>query len=440
MTFVSLSRRLALLATIASSLGLASCGSGGGGAGTSNIRTLNLSTDVASIDLYIGGTKQFSSQATGVLSSFLNVGAASYSINVNSAGNATSLFTGTYTLAKDAHYTAIVWGPQASLRVSTLPEDDDTTLITAGNTKLRVFNATTETGTVDIYLTTPGADLTAVTPIQAALTSGSLAGFRDIAAGTYELRVTSVNNPTDVRLDIKSLTLGAGIYQTLVLTAGPGGTLVNGQIVIEQSTTTPLTNPQARVRLVAGVDNAGVVSANVAGTALSPGSLISPTVQGFYTSVSAGNVPLSVLVNGTPLLTAPGALTLTAGADYTLLVYGPPGNPQLVTITDDNRLPLSTARTKIRVVNGAASLDALSLSVDNVGPLETSYVVPGTASAYAQVTSNTTAYIEVDSPTQGVLYQSTRPNGDQLVAQKVYSVFVLSGQSKPKGVLSRDTP
>jgi hypothetical protein len=37
------------------------------------------------------------------------------------------------------------------------------------------------------------------------------------------------------------------------------------------------------------------------------------------------------------------------------------------------------------------------------------------------------------------MYQSTRPNGDQLVGLSVYSIFVLGGQAKPKGVLSRDT-
>jgi hypothetical protein len=439
MTSVPLSRRLALLATLAFTILLASCGSGSSSGGSTNMRALNLTTDLPSLDLYIAGNKQFSAQNTGVLSTYQSFDANTYAINVNSAGNPTSLFTGNYTLSKDAHYTAVVWGPQANLHISTLPEDEDVTLIGAGNGRIRMFNATTETGTLDIYLTAPTADLTAVTPTQALLTSGTLAGFKELAAGTYRLRVTSANNPTDVRLDIASVTVTAAQYQTLVLTAGTGGTLVNGQLILQQGVTTALANPQARVRLAAGVDTSGVVAVSVGGTPLSPGVLISPTVQGFYTTVTAGNVALSLQVNGAPVLTTPQALTLGAGADYTLLVYGAPGNPQLTIITDDNRLPLSTTRTKIRVVNGAGSLDALSLSVDNVGPLETSYVPAGTASAYAQVNSNLTAYIEVDSPTQGVMYQSTRPNGDQLVGQSVYSVFVLGGQTKPKGILSRDT-
>ena len=441
MTSASLSRRLALLATFAALLGLVSCGSGGGSGGQTNVRAINLTTDLASLDIYLGGTKQFSALASGAVSNSLSLDANTYTVNVNSAGNASNLFTGSYSLTKDAHYTAVVWGPQASLRVTALPEDDDTSVITSGNAKIRVLNATTETGALDVYLTAPGADLSAASPIQGNLPSGSLAGYKDIAATgtTYQLRVTSQGNPKDVRLDIGSVSLTAAKYQTLVLTAGTGGTLINGQLIVNQGAATSLVNSQARVRFAASVDSGGAVTVAVGGTALSPGGLVA-TAQGFYTSVTAGNAALTTTVNGVKLLTTPQAITLASGTDYTLLVYGSPANPQVVTIVDDNRLPSISGRTKIRVVNGVAGLGALSMSVDNVAPLETSFVVAGTGSAYAQLASNSSSNISVGTATLPAIYASTRPPGDLLTSQSVYTVFVLSGGAKPQGFLLKDTP
>jgi hypothetical protein len=444
MTSPDLSRRSAVLASLASTL-LAACGSGGGGSGTSTVRAINLTSDLASLDFYIGGTKQFSSLASGVLAGYTSIDANTYAVSVNSAGNISTLFSGSYTLSKDAHFTAVIWGPQAALHVSNLPEDYDTTTITTGNAKLRVLNATVETGPVDIFFTAPGADLTAGPAFISNVPSGSLTGFFDIAAGTgstYELRITSQGNPKDVRLDIGSVSLTAGQYQTLVITAGTGATLVNGQIIVQQGATTPLVNSQARVRFVSSVDSGGSVAVNVGGTALSPGALIR-TAQSAYTSVSAGNVALKITVNGAQLVTTPQALTLAAGTDYTLLVYGPPGNPQLTTIVDDNRLPLLSGRTKIRLVNGVAGLDALSLTVDNVLPVETSYVVAGAASTYAQIASDTAATIIVGSAAFPAFYTSPPTRGDQLLGQAVYTMFILSGGASgatPVAVLRKDTP
>jgi hypothetical protein len=441
MTSPDLSRRKAVLASLGTTF-LAACGSGGGsGGGSTTVRAINLTSDLASVDLYVAGNKQFSALTTGTLSSYATFDANTYAINVNSAGNVSALFTGSYTLSKDAHFTAVVWGPQAALRVSALPEDYDNTLITAGNAKLRVLNATVETGPVDVFLTAPGADLTAGPALISNVPSGSLTGFFDIAAGTgssYELRITSRGNPKDVRLDIGAVTLTAGQYQTLVITSGAGATLVNGEIIVQQGAVTALVNGQSRVRFAASVDGSAAVTVTVAKTALSPGGLIS-TAQSAYTSVTAGNVALAISINGVVQMTTPQALTLVSGTDYTLLVYGPASNPQVSIIVDDNRLPLLAGKTKIRVVNGVAALDALSLTVDNVLPVETSYVSAGTASTYALIDSNLSANIAIGSGSTPVVYASLRPPGDQLVSQAVYTLFVLSGATKPVAVLRKDT-
>lgn len=442
MTFTSLSRRLAVLASVASFLGLAACsigGSSGSSSGQANIRALNLTSDTASLDLYFNGTKDFSGAASGVLTSNVVKDAATYTINVNSAGNTATLFTGSYSLTENKHYTAVVWGSQASMHVSTLPENEDTTLIAAGNTRVRMFNATTETGSLDVYLTAAATDISGSSPTQGALTSGSLSGFREIAAGTYRLRVTGAGDPFDLRLDIPEVTLAATQYSTLMFTAGGSGVLVNGTLIVQQGSATTMNNTQARVRVVASADAGGIVAASVAGSTLA-GGLLSPSV-GPYALITAGDVNVTLRVNGSEISNA--TRTLAAGNDYTLLTLGnAAAGYQVALITDDNRLPVNLTRAKLRLVNGLAGSDLLTLSVD-YSPLAAD-VPAGFASLYATPLASTSSYVQVTSTTAGTLFQSTALNPVSLAAQGVYTVFMLAGnvdgtgKTVPIGVIRRE--
>ncbi|MDP1900236.1 MAG: DUF4397 domain-containing protein [Rubrivivax sp.] len=440
MTSASFTRRLALLVSVASSLWLAGCGgSDSTNTGQTNIRALNLTSDTPSLDLYIGGNKVFSAATTATLTSSVAMDANTYAVNVNSVGDTAALFTGTYSLSEDKHYTAVVWGSQASMRVSTLPEDEDTALITAGLTRVRMFNATTETGSLDIYLTATATDISATTPTQGALTSGALSGFREIAPGTYRLRVTGAGDPYDVRLDIPALTLTTSQYSTLMLTAGAGGVLVNGALIVQQGSATIMTNTQARVRVVASAEASGIVSATVGGSTLA-GGLLSPSV-GPYTLITAGDVNVTMRVNGTEISNA--TRTFAAGADYTLLTLGSTAlGHKTVLLTDDNRLPVNLTRAKLRLVNGLAGPDLLTLSVD-YSPLAPD-VPSGFASLYATPLASTSSYVQVTSTTAGTLFQSTALNPVSLVAQGVYTVFMLAGNTDaagktvPIGVIRRE--
>ena len=263
MTPAFFSRRLALLAALASSALLAACGGGGGGGGgNTNLRAINLTTDLPSIDLFTSDTRRFSGLATDAVATAISLEANTYTLNVKKANDGATLLTGSYTLAKDQNYTAVIWGRETALRVSTLPEDENVDNITdATNTKVRFFNATTDTGVVDVFITAANSELGEALPIQASLPSGSLSGFRDQSSGQYRLRVTSAGDPNDVRLDIPSITLPGKKYVTLVLTAGAGGVLVNGTLIEQRAGVTTLKNTKARVRMVASVAAAGNISA-----------------------------------------------------------------------------------------------------------------------------------------------------------------------------------
>ena len=202
--------------------------------------------------LHSPGGEVFSGLTTDTLVSPTTLEANTYTVNVNAAGDSAAIFTGSYSLSKDQTYTAIIWGRQSSLRVSTIGEAEDTNNIADGNTRIRMFNATLDSGTVDIYVTTADVDPADVSPTQSGLTSGTLGGFRELTAKTYRIRVTGTGDPADVRLDIPSVTLAAKTYYTLAITeAGEGGVLLNGTLIAQQSTATSVKNNKARVRMAA---------------------------------------------------------------------------------------------------------------------------------------------------------------------------------------------
>lgn len=438
MTRNQLARRGLMALFSATTLLLAACGgSGSDSAGTSTLRVLNATSDVTALDLYVGDTKAFSNAGIDALSGNVTQDAATYTLKATTAGSSTTLFSGSYTLSKDKHYTAVVWGRTGSLKLATLPEDESADNITTTGSKIRVFNATTDTGALDVYLTLAGVDdLANATATTTQVSSATLGGYKDVPADTYRLRVTTAGDNTDVRLDVPAITLTAKQHATLIITSGPGGVLVNSAMLIQQGALTQLKNTQARVRVVAGAEARGTVSM-LLDNQTSTAGLRSPTV-GPYTLVAAGARNVDVRINGTSVSNA--SRTFAPGGDYTLVAYGDASNGSVTMLSDDNRLPASS-RVRIRLISGAANIDPLTLSIDYAALL--SDIPMGTGSAFTTAASNSSARVDVTS-TSGIeaVYSATDVN---LQSQGVYSLFVLGGNAStttglpvPTGVLRKD--
>ena len=91
------SRRQALLTLAggASAL-LAGCGGGGGGSssGDASIRAINLSSDVASADLFFNDDKKFSALAADTLSDYSGATGQEWTLKLKKANDATTLLSG----------------------------------------------------------------------------------------------------------------------------------------------------------------------------------------------------------------------------------------------------------------------------------------------------------------------------------------------------------
>jgi hypothetical protein len=334
--------------------------------------------------------------------------------------------SGTYSLSKDKHYTAIISGRGSAVRLVTLPEDDDNSALATGATQVRVYNANADAGTFDVYLTvnTPVDQLGSITPLNGTTSvgAGTLGGFKELAPNTYQLRITGGGKPNDVRLDT-TLTLPDKVHSTLIITAGTGGALVDAALLVQQSDLTVANNTMARVRVAAGVESSGVVSATVPGVT-DPIALASPSYTS-YQLVPAGN-PVTVTIGGQSIATA----ALAAGADYTVLTYGTAAAPTVKLLADDNHLP-ATGSARVRLYNGASTTSPLKL---NIGLLElVNNVSVGTVQSATTSILTTAQTVTVSSGFTALFSQT-----DVVLPYGVYSVFLLGGASTPQGAIFQD--
>jgi Domain of unknown function (DUF4397) len=258
-------------------------------------------------------------------------------------------------------------------------------------------------------------------------------GFLTITDGTYRLRVTGAGNQSDIRLDsVTGITFSNKEILSIVLGGTRGGVLVNATVIPQQGTATPITNPYARVRAVAGIPSGSNLSVSLGGTALLT-SAAANTVS-VYSLVEAGTPQLDLTLNNAAL--TPTSQTLTAGWDYTILVLNGSSVAGTTTtlISDDNRLPTSSTYSKVSLVNAMSSLgDPVTLDV-NYTPVANA-VALGNSSAMSQVTAGTAADTEidtVDATTSTTLFSNIQ---ETLTGSGVYDLFMFGSAAAPVAAL-----
>lgn len=423
------SRRLIMGVAVSAAM-LAACGGGGSDddSGSAQIRLVNASSAYSTLDLTVGDSNVATGVAYGGASSYASAKAGeSITAQVKSAGTTiNSLYP---TLTKGKHYSLISYGWSGNMQSTILQEEEEAPA--ENYSKLLVLNLAADAGTLDIYLTQNTDSLDNASPTISAIAGGSSSSYTSVASGTYRVRVTGSGKKSDLRLDIPSITLSSKQVGSLVITPTPGGVLVNSMLMTQQGSVAAHGATNARARVVAAVADGAQVNATLAGTALMPTST-APSI-GEYQIVAAGSPSLLVNVNGKAMPVATPALT--AGNDYTVLVWGEPGAPQISVISDDNRLPTTSGTAKFRIINGVARLNAgLTMTLDYSAIA--SNVQPGTASAVATVNSSTNSLLNITAPTSGTPVYSV--SSLPVLSGGIYTVFMMGGANNIQGTLRRE--
>ena len=428
--FKGTGRRGLLLGMAAAGL-LTACG-GGLDRTKAQVRFVNASLAYDALDLVLDGALRAGATAYGQGAAYVEVDPDDNDGELRRTGSDTALVSFTPSLRTDAYFTVLAYGREGALR--TLLLDDNANEPDSGKTVLRVLNAAPDAGSLDVYLTGTDDTLAGTVPVQAGAGVGTLNGALTLNAGTRRLRVTAAGSKTDVRLDLSGVVLPSRGVLTLVLTPSAGGVLVNALLLADRGGITRLDTTQARVRLAAALPAGGTVGASVGGTTLATAAG-APSV-GLYALVPAGTLTPAVTVNGVAVPAA--AVTLDPGAEHTLMVYGTLAAPVVVWLDDDNQLPADSAKAKLRLVHGVGDLaGSLSLSVDFL-PVADS-VTPGTGSAYDGTVESSSAAATLTVTTPGALVAVFSAVDQTIVANAVYTLFVVGATAgPPAGILRRD--
>jgi Domain of unknown function (DUF4397) len=391
------------------------CG-GGTDRTKAQVRLVNASSDYTTLELNVDGQLVQGPVGYGTTASYTGIDPGKASSTLTQPGSAAALLSFTPAVGKDKYFTLLAYGALGALKQLLL--EDNSGAADDNKTLLRVVNAAPDAGSLDVYLTGSGDDLKASVAVLSGAELGTPSAWLSVSSGSWRLRVTLKNSKTDLRLDLPALELSSKQVVTLVLTPGKGGVLVNALLLKQQSDITRLDNAQARVRVAAGVTSGGAVAAQVAGTPVL-NSTNSPAVGG-YILVAAGAQSAAVTVAGGRL--APIPFTLTAGADYTLLVRGTPTAAQVSWLEDDNHLPSDATQAKLRLVNGVSGLSGSLAMTADLAPTA-SDVAAGKASVYAAVTPTLTASLSVTA--LGVSKPVATLSSQTFKAASTYTVFVL---------------
>lgn len=393
------------------------------------IRFLNATTATSSLDLYSGDDVAFGSVSKKSSTDFSEFDPDTYTFSTAASGSTSALATLSTTVTKGSRATLVAWGTDTSMKLSSLPDTDAEP--SSGYAKVRVLNTTGDTTALDLLLTSATQAIDGIAATVPSASSGTLTGFTTIAQGTYRLRVAATDDRSDLRLDLASYTLPDKARVTIVILPASGGYLVDAISVREDGEIGALDNGSARVRLVAGQQGTGAVTATVGGTTVATGAR-SPSV-GAYAWVTAGSATLSATVDGVAI--SPQTATLAGGADYTLLVHGATGAFASTLLADDNRLSSNSAKARMRLVDGMAGCDGgLTLTLDYSAVA--SNVAYPTASAYGLVVPTSSSRLEMYSPLQSSAIWTVTDTS--LTAGATYTVFALGTQGAPSVVLRRD--
>jgi hypothetical protein len=422
-------RLVSLFAGLAAALLLAGC-DGGLDRTKAQVRLVHAAdrAGYAALEMRIDGRSR-QTVGYGQTPNYVDVEPDETDTTISAPGSATALLSFTPSLRRDRFYSILTFGGVGTLRYVVLEENIERPA--SGRVSLRVINAAPDAGPLDVYITADGDSLQSAVPVRAGANYAELSPVLDTAGGTWQLRVTGASDKQDLRLNLAGFVLESRRAMTLVLTPGAGGTMVNALLLVQDGGITVADSTQARVRAVAAVAGSAQVVANVGGVPLL-NNAGTPVVVGPYVLVSAGTPPQNVSVNGNSA--GPATATLTPGADYTLLVYGPAATPAVALIADDNRLPTVAAKARMRLVNvAAAGAPVMAMTVDAL-PVAAG-VNPGVGSVYEAVNATTLGTV-IATAGGAAIYT---PAGLPVTSGGVYSVFVTGvGAPATAGAVFRD--
>lgn len=202
---------------------------------TADVRVGHLSPDAPLVDVVVDddfANPAVADLAFPTVTGYLGLPPDDYNFKVvDSASQSLTAIDLDASLAAGTRTTVLAVNFLASIEPLVL-EDEPRSIAT--ESRVRIVHGSPTAGLVDIYVTAPGADLTAATPAFADVPFKGETGYVSLAPGSYDVSVTPANDPSTVAI-FAALTLAGGDVLTAIArdAAGGGGPL--GLVVIDET-------------------------------------------------------------------------------------------------------------------------------------------------------------------------------------------------------------
>lgn len=336
---------------------------------TFRVQALHASPDAPKVNLTIG-TSTIPNVDYKVGTGALEKNVGTYTVQVDGilpSGTATVIGPIDVTFDADTLYSIVAVGGVADIEALVLQQPD--TPVPAGSVRLRVLHAAPMAPQVDVYLTAPGADLSASAPAGTFAFGGNL-GPVEVPAGDYQVRVTPAGDATTVVFDTGTITLAAG--GNLLLTAVENtatGTAPISLVVQDGSGSSEILDvaTPADLRVVHASPDAPAVDVVVNDDFANPlvSDLAFPDFTPFV-SVPPASYNVKVTDAATQSVVPIDAdLDLEAGARYTVLAVGPLAALEPLVAADDPR-PIAT-QAKVRIIHASPTAQNVDIYVTAPG-------------------------------------------------------------------------
>lgn len=195
--------------------------SGCGGHDKAKLRAMDATPQESEIDVSLDSKSFASNVAYGTASDYSSVGAGSHTLQIYPPGVATAFIDETISLTSGDKYTVVSANVLSSANTILLIDEKSTP---ASNTAgLRIVNASPDLGTVDVYIVSPGTNLSTVSPTISGLAFEAVSTYQSLTASTaYEVYFTPANQKT-AEIDSGPVTYSNGEVRTMVALNGQAG-------------------------------------------------------------------------------------------------------------------------------------------------------------------------------------------------------------------------
>lgn len=351
--------------TLVAVTGLAACDSDSDSIEYSNLQAVHASADAPLANVWINDEAALTDVDYGVGSGYVKLREGTNSVQVDvqlPGGETTTVVPKTsLELDSDLNYTAFVVGDAAGTPNPVEPlivTRSATSMADADSLDVQVVHAASGVPTVDVYVTEPGADLAASTPV-ANLAYKASTDVLNIPTGDYQVRLAVGDT---VAFDSGALPLAGNSNLTIAAIKTGDSTSVSPVklLVLDGSGSSIIEDmgSQAEVRVGHLVDGAPVVDVHVDGAAFAPlADLAFKEIRG-YLDLAPKAYDIDVFIDGTttdPIIDVDG-LEVMGGMDYSIYAVGvvTPDIAIEPLVVEDMRRAVATSAT-LNVTHAAAN-------------------------------------------------------------------------------------